>query len=509
VKTIIRNAHVLTMDDGDTTLDRANVLIDGDVITAVGADVAFPEGDVREIDGCGRLVMPGLINAHFHSPVNHLKGSLDSLPLEVFMLYESPALDAVAMTARAAYVRTMLGAMEMLKNGVTAVQDDAFFVPAPTPEIIDAVMQAYADSGIRATMALDQPDVPEIEKLPFLRDLLPPNLKADLSAPAPMDSVGLLECYDHLIRSWHGAEGGRLSAAVSCSAPQRVTPDYFAALDDLSRTHDLPFYIHMLETKLQRVLGDEKFGGRSLIRYVHDLGFLSERLNIIHAVWIDDADIDLIAAAGSVVAHNPISNLRLGSGVMPFRKLRDKGVPICLGTDEAIADDAINMWLVAKFAGLIHNITDPDYERWPKAAEVLDCLIRGGARAMRPSVKLGRIVPGYQADLIMVDLDTLPFTPLNDLKRQLVYCETGSSVRLTMVAGRVVVEDGKITTVDEAALRAEARAHAARFAVNQSEVDQAAADLRPYYREMYLKAAGRQVGMNRWLGDSDQAIQQG
>ncbi|MDB5397938.1 MAG: 8-oxoguanine deaminase [Rhodospirillales bacterium] len=509
MKTIIRNARVLTMDDGDTILNRANVLIDGDVIAAVGPDVAFPEGDVREIDGGGRLVMPGLINAHFHSPVNHLKGSLDSLPLEIFMLYESPALDAAAMSARAAYVRTMLGAMEMLKNGVTAVQDDAFFVPAPTPEIIDAVMQAYADSGIRATMALDQPDVPEIEKLPFLGDMLPPNLKADLSAPAPMDSVGLLECYDHLIRSWHGAEGGRLSAAVSCSAPQRVTPDYFAALDDLSRTHDLPFYIHMLETKLQRVLGDEKFGGRSLIRYVHDLGFLSERLNIIHAVWIDDADIDLIAAAGSVVAHNPISNLRLGSGVMPFRKLRDKGVPICLGTDEAIADDAINMWLVAKFAGLIHNITDPDYERWPKAAEVLDCLIRGGARAMRPSVKLGRIAPGYQADLIMVDLDTLPFTPLNDLKRQLVYCETGSSVRLTMVAGRVVVEDGKVSTVDEAALRAEARAHAARFAGNQSEVDQAAADLQPYYREMYLKAAGRQVGMNRWVGDAAHAIQQG
>jgi 5-methylthioadenosine/S-adenosylhomocysteine deaminase len=508
VKTIIRNARVLTMDDGDTIVERADVLVDGQMIAAVGPDLTA-EGAVREIDGAGRLVMPGLINAHFHSPVNHLKGSLDSLPLEVFMLYESPALDAAAMSPRAAYVRTMLGAMEMLKNGVTAVQDDAFFVPAPTPEIIDAVMQAYADSGIRATMALDQPNVPEIEKLPFLNDMLPPDLKADLSAPAPLDAAGLLRCYDHLIRTWHGAEDGKLSAAVSCSAPQRVTPDYFAALDRLSRAHDLPFYIHMLETKLQRVLGDEKFDGRSLIRYVHDLGLLSERMNIIHAVWIDDADIELIAAAGSVVAHNPISNLRLGSGVMPFRRLRDKGVPICLGTDEAIADDAINMWLVAKFAGLIHNITDPDYERWPKAGEVLDCLIRGGARAMRRSDSLGRIAPGYQADLIMVDLDTLPFTPLNDLKRQLVYCESGGSVRLTMVAGRIVVEDGKVTTVDEPTLRAEARAHAARFADSQGVVDQAAADLRPYYRRMYLKAAGRNVGMNRWVGDAAAPIQQG
>jgi len=505
MKICIRDVSVLTMDQNDTVLDRANILIDGDCIVAVAADAAFAgagEEPVRVIDGAGRLAMPGLVNAHFHSPVNHLKGSLDSLPLEVFMLYESPALDAAALSPRAAYVRTMLGALEMLKNGVTAVQDDAFFVPSPSPEIIDAVMQAYADSGIRATLALDQPNVPELDKLPFLGDMLPPDLKAELAQPAPMDSAGLLACYAHLLDRWHGAGNGRLRAAVSCSAPQRVTPDYFAALDALSREYDLPFYIHMLETKLQRVLGHEKFEGRSLVRYVHDLGLLSDRMNIIHAIWIDDADIAMIAESGAAIAHNPISNLRLGSGIMPFRRLRDAGVPICLGTDEAIADDAINMWLVAKLAGLIHNITDPDYARWPTASEVLDCLIGGGARAMRQEGRIGRVAPGYQADLILLDLDTLPFTPLNDLKRQLVYCGAGGSVRLTMVAGQIVVEDGRVTTVDEAALRAEARDYARRFAGNQSEVDRAAAALSPYYRKMYLRAAGRDVGMNRWGGDA-------
>jgi len=448
-------------------------------------------------------VMPGLINGHFHSPVNHLKGSLDSLPLEVFMLYESPALDAAMMSPRAAYVRTMLGALEMLKNGVTAVQDDAFFVPMPTPEIIDAVMQAYADSGIRATVALDQPNVAEIDKLPFLGDLVPAELRHLIAAPAAMDAEGLLDCYHYLIGKWHGAADGRLRAAVSVSAPQRVTPDYFAALDDLSLARDLPFYIHILETKVQRVLGHEKYGGRSLVRAVHDLGMLSDRLNIIHAIWIDEADMDLIAAAGAVVAHNPISNLRLGSGVMPFRKLRERGIPICLGTDEAIADDAINMWLVAKMAGLIHNITEPDYQRWPKAREVLDCLIGGGARAMRPAVKLGKIAPGYQADLIMLDLDTAPFTPLNDLKRQLVYCESGASVRLTMVAGRIVVDQGKITTVDERAIRVEAREHAARYAASRGAIDEAAQDLLSYYRAMYMKAAAQKVEMNRWVGNTE------
>jgi cytosine/adenosine deaminase-related metal-dependent hydrolase len=504
MKTLIRNARILTMNGAEH--EAADILIEDDKITAVGPRAgAGRKGAAidRIIDGAGHLVMPGLINGHFHSPVNHLKGALDSLPLEIFMLYESPPLDAAAMNPRAAYVRTALGALEMLKNGVTAVQDDAFFVPAPRPDMIDAVMQAYEDCGIRATLALDQPNVAEIDKLPYLGDLVPAALRAHIAAPAPMDQKGLLDCYRHLIGKWHGAGGGRLKAAVSCSAPQRVTPDYFAALDDLSRALDLPFYVHVLETKLQRVFGQEKLGGRSLVRYVHELGLLSERMNIIHAVWTDEADMDLIAQAGATVAHNPISNLRLGSGVMPFRRLRERNIPICLGTDEAIADDSINMWLVAKLTGLIHNITEPDYERWPKAREVLDCLIGGGAGAMRQAATLGRIAPGYQADLIMIDLDTLPFTPLNDLERQLVYCENGSSVRLTMVAGRIVVERGVVATMDEAALRAEARAHASAFATNKGAIDEAARDLLPFYRAMYLKAAAQDVGMNRWVAGID------
>jgi 5-methylthioadenosine/S-adenosylhomocysteine deaminase len=505
MKTVFRNARVLVMDAADTELALATVVVDGDRIAAVNAQTDIvgagaPAPGDRQIDARGQLLMPGLINAHFHSSVNDLKGSLDSLPLEIFMLFESPASRA-AVEPRTAYIRTLLGALEMLRGGVTCVLDDAFFVPFPTPAVIDAVMQAYADCGIRATLALDQPNVPEIDKLPFLRELLPPQLLARASESAPLDTAGLLACYQHLIRRWHGQAGGRLRAAVSCSAPQRVTPEYFAALDELSRRDHLPFYIHILETRLQRVLGLTNFGGRSLIRYVHDLGLLSDRLNIIHGIWIDAHDMDLIAAAGSVIAHNPISNLRLGSGIMPFRQLRDRGIPICLGTDEAIADDSISMWGVAKTAGLIHNLSQPDYEQWPKAGEVLECLIRGGARAARSPLPLGEITPGFQADLVLLDLDTLAFTPLNDLRRQLVYCENGSSVKLTMVAGRIVFENDRVAGIDEAAVRSEAREIAARARSNAVAAD--APEWLPYYRQMYLRAAGSEVGMNRWAHGAD------
>jgi 5-methylthioadenosine/S-adenosylhomocysteine deaminase len=501
VRIVIRNAHVLTMDRSDTEHTSASVVIEEDVIRALHTGEVAPGAlgpADREIDAQGMLLMPGLVNGHFHSSVNHLKGTLDSLPLELFMLYESPA-QAPEMTPRRVYVRTMLAAMEMLRSGTTAVLDDAFFVPAPTPATIDAVMQAYADSGIRAVLALDQPDVPELAKYPYLAELLPPHLRQAAAAPPLMAADGLLRCYEHLLDRWHDAENGRLRAAVSCSAPQRVTAEYFRALDGLSRMHDLPFYIHILETKVQRMFGKERLGGCSLVRHVHEQGLLSDRLNIIHGIWLDDSDLDLIAAAGSLVAHNPISNLRLGSGIMPFRAMRARGIPLCLGTDEAITDDAVNVWNVMKMAGLIHNITQPDYQTWPTAREVLACTITGGAQAMRSPRPLGQVSPGFQADLMLIDLDTLPFTPLNDLRRQLVYCENGSSVHMTLVQGNIVFEEGRLTRVNEAAIRAEARELSAGFhAPARGAGGHDASEWAPYYRQMYLRAAGEDAGMTRW-----------
>ncbi|MEP6655689.1 MAG: amidohydrolase family protein [Betaproteobacteria bacterium] len=488
------------MDDAGREWLEADVVVEEGVIAAVGPDAArgWLRPFTRTIEADGLLAMPGLINAHFHSPGNLLKGSLDGLPLELFMLHEVPPLAATAAAGRLGYVGTMLGALEMLRRGVTAVHDDAFHVPMATEGSIDAIMQAYADVGIRATVAIDQPNVVEYDKYPFLRELLPADILQAMDATPRQSGAELLSLYRYLLDRWHGAEHGRLRAAVSCSAPQRVTQDYFASLSALSREHDLPFNIHILETKLQRVLGTEKFD-KSLVRYVHDLGLLDERMMVIHAIWIDADDIRLLAESKCTVAHNPVCNLRLGSGVMPFYQLRQAGVPLCLGSDEATVDDAINMWFVAKTAALLHTIANPEYRDWPTAGEMLHALTRGGARAMRQEGRLGQLAPGCAADLALLDLDTLAFTPLNDLKRQLVHCEDGSSVRYTIVAGRVVYENGRVTTVDETALRAEARALMAAQREQLAHAGRQAQRLEPYYREMYLRAAKRDVGIDRWL----------
>ncbi|WP_270934293.1 amidohydrolase family protein [Falsiroseomonas oryzae] len=494
---LIRNAQILTLDAQDREWPEADILIADGRILAIGPGLCPATQPARVIEARGMLAMPGLINAHFHSPGNFLRGMVDGLPLEVFMLYEVPPLAAGVPVKRLNYVRTLLGAVEMLRHGVTSVMDDAFHVPVASAEGIDGIAEAWADSGMRARLAIDQPNVVEYEKFPFLADLLPPEVKAGMAAAPRQSTAELLGLYDHLVSRWDGAAGGRIGAALSCSAPQRVTVDYIQALSVLAARHDLPFNCHILETKLQRVLGEERYG-RSLVRQVHDLGVLDERMVVIHAIWIDAEDIALLAASGATVAHNPVCNLRLGSGVMPFRGLRDAGVPICIGTDEAVADDAINPWAALKMAGLVHTLADPDYRSWPTAPEVLRCMMQGGARALRwPDI--GRLEPGARADIALLDLDTPPFTPLNDLRRQLVFCEPSSAVRMTIVDGRVVFEDGRVTTVDEAALRAEARELTAGYRAAFAPAIAEARRLEPYYRTMVLRAHARDVGLRRRL----------
>jgi 5-methylthioadenosine/S-adenosylhomocysteine deaminase len=254
--------------------------------------------------------------------------------------------------------------------------------------------------------------------------------------------------------------------------------------------------MHILETRLQRVLGDQLYG-KSLVRHVHDQRVLTERALVIHAIWVDERDMDLMAESGCSIAHNPLCNLKLGSGIMPFRELAGRGINICLGSDEMCSDDAVNMWNVAKLAGLVHKIAESDYRRWPRANEILRCATINAAKAMRISEAVGSIEVGKQADLILIDLNTLAFTPLNDLNRQLVFCENGSSVRLVMAAGHVLMEDGKLFSIDEESLKAEVRELMVVLRSQYSAIDQWARTLEPIYRQMYEKCLQQDVSLRR------------
>ncbi|MFO1351676.1 MAG: amidohydrolase family protein [Gammaproteobacteria bacterium] len=226
--TLIKNARVLTLDQNDREYDSADIHIrDGRIHTlGPGIGAGLDLAQTKVIEARGLLAMPGLVNAHLHSPGNFTRGALDDTPLEVFMLYEVPPLSQKPPSPRLNYVRTLLGAIEMLKLGITSVLDDAFYIPVPTPETIDGLMQAYADSGMRAAVSLDQPNVVEYDKYPYLRDLLPERVRGEMESAPRQTTAALAELYRYFIQRWHGSGAGRLMAAVSCSASQRVTIDY-------------------------------------------------------------------------------------------------------------------------------------------------------------------------------------------------------------------------------------------------------------------------------------------
>ena len=273
---LIQNGSLLISADHEALVP-ADILVRDGVIVEVGQAL---RADVETLDVHGDVVIPGLINVHIHSPGNFMRGTLDGMPLEVFMLYEVPPLSSGRENPETVRLRTLIGAAEMLKLGITSVMDDAFFVPLTTQSSIDAIAGAYEEIGIRATLALDQPIVVEYEKYPFLRELLPEQIRRNMEQAPRETAEGMMEHYAYLIGKWHGAADGRIAAAVSCSAPQRATEEYLRSLHGLACKHDLPFFCHILETKLQRVLGEEKYG-KSLVKYVDQLGILDEHMQVI------------------------------------------------------------------------------------------------------------------------------------------------------------------------------------------------------------------------------------
>ena len=452
------------------------------------------------LDARGWLVMPGLVNAHVHSSGAFNRGLVDNLPLELFMLYELPPFDFGPFAPSLYRARVLFGTIEMLRRGVTSVFDDPIYAPGPTSDTIDAVMGAYAELGIRATVTIYQPDKGEHEWFPQLGELLGPELLARFEAQGPPSTDEILATYRTFIEQWHNQAGGRLRCGVSPSAPQRASKRYLQAIHELAVEHDLPLAIHVYESKTQRVAEQLRDRG-SLIRQMRELRVLDARTCVVHAVWIDDADVEDLAASGASVVHSPSGNLRCGSGQLPYRRLLDAGVTLALCTDEATVEDTNNLWNVARLAALMHKNAGSDFRRWPTAPEILAALTTGGARSMRLAGEIGELRVGARADLVLLDLSSPTFLPLTNLANHLVYGEDGSSVRRVIVDGRLVVSDGRVLTIDEEALVSEVRELMPAWLKALEPANAWAERLRPAFEALYERAARTDVGFNRWTGE--------
>jgi 5-methylthioadenosine/S-adenosylhomocysteine deaminase len=499
MRTLIKNGYVLTLDDQDRVLETGDVLIEEDRIVRVESDIRCEAKIDRVIEAAGRLVMPGLIVAHAHSNENLYKGAFDNLPLELWMLYAYAPMQNAPLSQRLIYLRTLLGAMEMIKAGVTMVQDDVVsgWVRPPV-EGIGTVFEAYRDVGMRATLSSNLTDKAFGDKTPFLAGLLPQDMLDELNSVPVWSPADYVRVCERTIAQWHGCDG-RLNFMVAPVGPQWCTDDFLLRAEELSRRHGLPLHIHVLETKTQQVAGSE-FYGTSLVRRLHNLGLLSPRTTLVHAIWMTDEDIKMLGDARCSVVHNPASNLKLGSGIMPLRRVLDAGVNVALGADGMSSNDSQNPFEAMKLAALLHKVSDPDFRKWPTSDEVLRMATFGGARSALVDSEVGAVAPGMKADIILLDLGAMSFTPLNSVKNQLVYCENGSAVETVIVNGKILVEEGEIRTVDERQVLEELRSHFDEFR-RKFGPNEWTERLRPYLEEVYGRVVAMRTGLNRWAGD--------
>jgi len=445
MKTLIRNALLVTMNRQNDVIENGSIVIDGNKLVYVGPTQWMPPGPFdKTIEGDRRIAMPGMVNAHCHSPANLVRGMLPSKPLEIWRAYYRASLRD--MRDEDFYASALLGGMEMLKNGATTVLDHFFGNQACRFMGTGAAIQAMRDLGLRHVISLTLSDKNYEETIPLgeTASHVTEEIQRMSASEAKATKAWLDDC-EEFIDTFH--DPNRLTTCCpGPSAVQRCSDELLRDAADIAHKRKLPMHIHLAETKAQAVMGKRLYG-TSLLQHLASLGVLGPNLSLAHSVWIEPADIQLFAKSGATPVHNPASNLRIGSGLAPVRDFLSAGVHVALGSDGAASNDGQNMFDALRLVALIHNQAGTDFNYWVKPSQALAMVTRNGARAF--GLDAGELAPGKMADLLLLRRDTAAFTPMNDVMSQLAFCENGSSVDTVIVNGEIVVEDGRLKKLDE------------------------------------------------------------
>ncbi len=424
---IVANGMVVTLDRARTVYERSDIRIDGDRISAIGADLAAKESE-NVLDATEAIVLPGFLNAHTHSPENLARGVVDRVRYESWFDAIWPTLDA--LNASQIRLAILLGCAEMLRSGTTAVIDHFRQTPL-SPDAVETAVAAYRESGMRCGLAL------------MLRDrVMPPWVKSTWNP-------------EHLLNSIFPEDrsnGGLVHLMLAPSAPHRCTDRLLEKIADVRTNRGIYVHTHIDESESQRKEALDCFG-HSSISHLDALGLLDERTSLAHCVWLDGDDLDRIAGTGATVVHNPISNLRLGNGVARVPEMLERGIAVALGSDGAASNDSQNILEVMKATSLVAGMGG--FRSRPTVNDILN--MTTGTVARRFGMRdIGSIEVGLHADLVVFERMDPRLFPLNDVHRQIVFAGAGLSVRHVVIAGKIVVRDGQIMTFDEREIYAEA-----------------------------------------------------
>ncbi len=429
---------------GENHLSVKDILVEEGLVTRVESSIE-PAPGMEIINASGLIAIPGLVNAHTHSTHGLLRGVPADLPLELWMLQS--LLLPLPDDAELSKLVVLAGAAEMIRSGVTAVVDHVRLPNQTEPAGIIPVVEAYQRAGIRAKVAPLVRDLPYVSTLPF--DV--PSWVKEKLEDGRLSAAKIGSALDEMA-GWFKGRPSRVGMMLGPSTPDRCSADLLRKTKELADKHSLGITMHFVESRRSSD-SCRKVHGRSAVAVLEDTGLLSPDLNLslVHAVHIDDPGIDAVAAAGASVVHCPVSNLRLGNGPAPVRRLLDAGVNVALGTDGLGTGGSESMFGPLRMASLLHR-NDPDYRKWVTAAEAFRMATLGGAAIVSRGGQSKGLELGARADIVLLDGSSLPLMPLNNLVEQVAYSADSSCVRTVIVDGKAIFLNGKMIAFDEQGL---------------------------------------------------------
>lgn len=404
---LIKNAYIVSMT---SPISKADLLVKDGIICEIGI---IEEPADRVIEAAGKVIMPGLVNAHTHITMSLFRGYSDELELMEWLSKKMWPIED-KMVAEDAYWASKLSMIEMIKSGTTTFNDHYYFE--------EETAKATEEIGMRAVLS---------------RCVIGNDEEAE----------SRFKEGEELYQKYHGTSNGRIQVCIGLHAPYTCTPGVMKKGVELAKKYNTLLHIHYLETEdeISKVRGTY---GKTVTEYLKESGVNEVKSILAHGVQVNEHDIKELQSWNTAIVHNPISNQKLGSGIAPIKEMLEAGLTVALGTDGAGSTNTLDMFEEIKSTAYLQKVIKKSATAI-SGYDVLKMATIGGAKALGLEDEIGSLEVGKKADIIMIDLNKPHLVPVHNIYSTLAYSVNGADVEMVMIDGNIVMENRKVLTVDE------------------------------------------------------------
>ena len=418
---LIKNALILSPNNNFQ--DKKSLLIRDDRIAEISSHIDEDNAD-KIIDAEGKILLPGMVNTHTHLSMTLFRGLADDLSLDSWLNDHIWPMEA-NLNGEYCYIGALLGAVELIKSGTTTFSDMYFYM--------EDVARAVDEAGIRAVLSYGMIDFGDAEKREN-------EIKENMA----------------LFNACNGMANGRIKVFFGPHSPYTASQDLLVKVRELADEYNMGIHIHVSETQKEiNDISEEK--GLRPFEYLDEIGFLGPDVVAAHSVWLSDEEIEIIKKNNVKISHNPCSNMKLASGIAPVSKLIENGICVAIGTDGASSNNNLDLIEELKTASLLQKVSTLD----PKVLNSDEAVAMGtikGAEALGLDSEIGSIEVGKKADIILIDTNVANMVPdSSTLSSNVIYSANGSNVDTTICDGKILMENKKLTVLDEEEIFAKAR----------------------------------------------------